>query len=193
MTAPSTAYPVLFEIDYPENPGRLSILVRWILAIPQFIVASILARLAQLLAFFALFTILFTKRYPEGMFRLVVGAYRWQYNVTIYALIHPSPYPPFSMDAGVYPHFRYDVTRSDEYNRWLPLVKWLLAIPHYIVLTFLGLLAIVVGVYSVLAVVFTGTFPRGAFDYLVGFGRWAARVTAYLLLQVDQYPPFSMS
>jgi hypothetical protein len=195
MIAPTTAaYPVTFEVDYPDDPGQFSILIRWILAIPQMIVASILTRLAEVLAFFALFTILFTKRYPEGMFRLVVGAYRWQYNVTVYALFHPRPYPPFSMDAGTYPPFRYDVVRRDEYNRWLPLVKWLLAVPHYIVLVFLGFIGMFVGLIAVVAVVFSGTFPRWAFEYLVGLGRWSARVTAYaMLLQVDEYPPFSMA
>ncbi len=186
------AYPVVFNVEYPEDPGRFSILIRWLLAIPQSIVASILTRLAQVLTFFAFFVILFTKRFPEGMFRLIVGAYRWQYNVTVYALFQPHPYPPFSMDAGAYPHFQYDVIRREEYNRWLPLVKWLLAIPHYIVLAFLAFVGVFVGFIAVILVVLTGRFPRWAFDYLVGLGRWSARVTAYVMLQVDAYPPFSM-
>jgi hypothetical protein len=194
MSAPSTSYPVVFDVDYPSDPGQFSILIRWILAIPQLIVASILTQLASILAFFAVFTILFTKRYPEGMYRLVVGAYRWQYNVTVYMLFHPHPYPPFAMEAGTYPPFRYDVVRREEYNRWLPLVKWLLAIPHYIVLAFLCILAVPIAVIAIVVVVFTGAFPRWAFEYLVGTGRWAARVTAYArLMQVDQYPPFSMA
>lgn len=191
-TQSASAYPAVYEVDYPDDPGRFSILIRWLLALPQWIVASLLTQFAQVLAFFAFFTILFTTRYPEGMFRLVVGAYRWQYNVSVYALFHPKPYPPFSFDDGAYPHFRYDVIRQEQYNRWLPLVKWLLAIPHYIAVAFLGFIAVPVAVIAVVAVVITGTFPRWAFDYLVGVGRWSARVTAYLLLQVDAYPPFSL-
>jgi len=190
-TTPS-AYPVTFEVAYPEDPGRFSILIRWLLAIPHLVIVSILGNLSQVLALLAFFVILFTKRYPEGMFRLVVGVYRWQYNVNVYMLFHPQPYPPFSFDAGVYPHFQFDVIRQAEYRRWMPLVKWLLAVPHYIVIVFLAVVAIPVGLIAVIAVVFTGTFPRWAFDFLVGVGRWCSRVSAYVLLLVDQYPPFSM-
>jgi len=191
--AETTAYPVRFEVPYPEDCGRLRILIRWVLAIPQLLIASILQDLAQLLAFFALWTILFTRNYPESLFRLVVGATRWQYNVTAYVLMHDGPYPPFSFDDGVYPHLSYDVIRQDEYSRWLPLVKWFLLIPHYIVVSLLGVAALFVWLYAAIVVVFTGQFPRGPFNFLVGVGRWAARVSAYLLLQTDRYPPFSMS
>jgi hypothetical protein len=191
-TQAGSTYPVTFEIAYPEDPGRFSILVRWLLALPQMIAASILTSFAELLAFFALFTIMFTERYPESMFRLVVGAYRWNYNVTVYTLFYPKPYPPFSFDDGAYPHLRYDVVRQERYSRFMPLLKWLLAIPHYVALMLLGIVGVCVGLIAVVAVVITGRFPRWAFDYLVGVGRWSARVTAYLLLQVDVYPPFSL-
>lgn len=185
-------YPVRFEVAYPEDPGGWRILVRWLLAIPQLIVANLLQNLAQMLAFFALFTILFTRRYPEPMFRLVAGVVRWQLNVYAYVLMHDSPYPPFAFDEGEYPHLSYEVTRQEEYSRWLPLVKWLLAIPHYIVLALLASIAIVVWLYCAVVVVATGRFPRGGFNFLVGVGRWGARVNAYFLLQVDEYPPFSL-
>ena len=185
-------YPVRFEVAYPEETGRWLILVRWLLGIPQLLVAELMESLAQLLAFFAFWVILFTGKYPESLFRLVVGAQRWIYNVYCYVLFHDGPYPPFTFDEGVYPHLDYDVRRQEQYTRWLPLVKWLLAIPHYIVLAVLGIVAIFVWLFSAVAVVVTGRFPRGAFDYLVGVGRWAARVNAYLLLQVDRYPPFSL-
>lgn len=188
----SSAYPVTFEIAYPDDPGRFSILIRWLLAIPHFIIVAILGSLAEILAFLAFFVILFTRSFPAGMFRLVVGVYRWEYNVSAYALFHATPYPPFSFEDGIYPHVRYDVVRQDEYKRWLPLVKWLLAIPHYIVLMLLGLAGCVVGLIAAITVVFTRRFPRWAFDYLVGVGRWSARVNAYLLLQVDAYPPFAL-
>ena len=86
----------------------------------------------------------------------------------------------------------YDVAYEEEYNRWLPLVKWLLAIPHYIALFFLGIAAYVVLFIGFFAVLFTGEWPRGMFDFLVGVLRWASRVYAYVLFQTDEYPPFSL-
>jgi len=185
-------YPVQFDVTYPGRVSRWKILVRWILAIPQLIVSNILRQFAQLLTVIAFFTILFTKQYPEGIFRLVVGASRWQNNVIAYMLFHDGPYPPFSFDDGACPYLRYDVQRQAQYNRWLPLVKWLLAVPHYVVLAVLVVFGLFVATWAVLVVIVTGTYPQGPFNYLVGVGRWGARVTAYVQLQVDQYPPFSM-
>jgi hypothetical protein len=87
---------------------------------------------------------------------------------------------------------RLDIDRQEEYHRWLPLVKWLLAIPHLIVLFFIAIGAVFVVLFAFFAVIFTARFPRGAFDYLVGAYRWATRVNAYLLLTVDPYPQFSL-
>jgi hypothetical protein len=185
-------YPVRFDVEYPEGGNRWMILVRWILAIPQLIIADLLGNLAQLLAFFAFFTILFTRRFPRGMFSLAVGCLRWTYNVYAYVLFHDQPYPPFSFDAGRYPHLVFEVPPREEYSRWLPLVKWLFAIPHFVVLALLGLIGFFVYLYVIVAVLITGRYPRGAFDYLVGVGRWSARVGAYIYLLVDEYPPFSL-
>jgi hypothetical protein len=185
-------YPVRFDVEYPEGVSRWMVLVRWILAIPQLIIAELLSSLVQILTVFALFTILFTRCYPRGMFTLAVGCLRWQYNVMAYVLFHDGPYPPFSFDAGRYPHLAFDVPPREQFNRWLPLVKWLLAVPHYIVLSLLFLVAVPVWLFGVIALIATGTFPRGAFDFLAGVGRWGARVTAYVYLLVDEYPPFSM-
>lgn len=192
MTVSTPPYPVTFEVVYPEDIGRAKILYRWILAIPQLILADVLSNLASALAFFAGFVILFKKRYPEDMFRLVVGATRWQNNVTAYVLFQDGPYPPFSFNDGDCPYMVYDVERQTEYNRWLPLVKWILLLPHYIVFAFLSFAAMIVWLCAFAAVVVTGRFPRGMFEFLVGVGRWGARMGAYLLLQTDRYPPFSL-
>jgi hypothetical protein len=110
-------------------------------------------------------------------------------------------YPPFDMmptsDADD-PRLPADpahlgIAYPDELNRWLPLVKWLLAIPHYIVLGFLFLGGFFVMIFAFFAVLFTGKFPRGAFDYILGIERWALRVEAYAGLMRDEYPPFSLS
>jgi hypothetical protein len=87
---------------------------------------------------------------------------------------------------------QFGVVHRDEYNRWLPLVKWLLAFPHYVVLFFLAIGAVVCLFISFFAVLFTGSYPRGLFDFLIGFQRWAMRVNAYVLLMVDPYPPFTL-
>jgi Domain of unknown function (DUF4389) len=86
-----------------------------------------------------------------------------------------------------------EVAYPEELNRWLPLVKWLLVIPHFIVLTFVGIAAFFVGIFAFFAVLFTGRFPRGAFDFIVGAFRWGYRVIAYFHLMVDAYPPFSLA
>ena len=88
---------------------------------------------------------------------------------------------------------RLNVEHQDSYARLLPLVKWLLAIPHYLALTVLGILAVVVAIVAGIATITTGRYPRGMFDFLVGVGRWNANVTAYLLLMTDRYPPFSLA
>jgi hypothetical protein len=101
----------------------------------------------------------------------------------------PDPSGPPSPD---YPA-RFEITYPSELNRWLPLVKWLLIIPHFFVLFFVGIGAFFVAIYAFFAVLFTGRFPRGAFDYLVGTARWAYRVIAYFHLMTDAYPPFSLA
>jgi hypothetical protein len=101
----------------------------------------------------------------------------------------PDPSGPPSPDYPV----RFEIAYPPELNRWLPLVKWLLAVPHYIALFFVGIGAFFVLVFAWFAVLFTGRFPRGAFDYLVGTFRWGNRVAAYLFLMTDAYPPFSLA
>ena len=192
MTASSSAEdPVRFEIAFPEQPKRFMILVRWLLAIPHFLIVSILTDLVTLFALFAFFTILFTRRYPEGLFRLAVGFQRWSYNALAYVLFHDR-YPPFSIEDGEYPPVSFDVRHRAQHNRWLPLVKWLLAIPHVIIVLLLAFFGIFVVLYMLVAVLITGRYPPGAFDFLVGVGRWNARLDAYIYLMVDEYPPFSM-
>jgi Domain of unknown function (DUF4389) len=106
-----------------------------------------------------------------------------------HALSGPDPAGPPALS---YPA-RLEITYPSELNRWLPLVKWLLVIPHFFALFFVGIGAFFVAVYGFFAVLFTGRWPRGAFDYLVGTFRWAFRVAAYFHLMTDAYPPFSLA
>ncbi len=184
-------YPVWVDVEYPESPNRWLILIRWLLAIPHLIIISVLQYVAEVFAFIGVFVILFTGRYPEGLASLVEGWMRWTNNAYAYVLFLDK-YPAFSWNDGDYPAVTTRVQRPLEYNRWLPLVKWLLAIPHYIVLAVLQLIGVVAVVWLVLGVLITGRYPQGAFDYIVGVMRWTTRVYAYVFLLVDDYPPFSL-
>lgn len=186
-----TPYPLHLNVQYPEGGSRWKILVRWLLAIPHIAIVYVFNNLSNVITLIALFAILFTRKYPEGLFKLQVGIQRWSQNVWAYVLFHDQ-YPPFSFDDGQYPPVSYTVERREQYARFMPLIKWLLAVPHYIVLLFLSVGGFFVFLWLLLAVLVTGHYPRSAFDYLVGVARWSARVQSYVGLLVDQYPPFSM-
>ncbi len=183
-------YPVTFDVAYPESPNRWLILVRWLLAIPHYIVLSLLSILAGVVWVISFFTILFARTYPDSLYSFMVGVHRWNANLGAYILFHDR-YPPFSMGESDYEGVTFAAERPD-FNRWLVLIKWLLMIPHAIVLSFLSIIAMVAAIALALAVLFTGRYPRGLFDFLVGVGRWNARVNAYGTFLVDRYPPFSL-
>ena len=183
-------YPVAFDVAYPEAPNRWLILVRWLLALPHFVVLSLLGILASVVWVVSFFTILIARSYPDALYRFMVGVSRWSVTVTAYVLFLDR-YPPFSMEEGAYEGVTFAVERPD-FNRWLVLVKWLLVIPHAIVLGLLVVVAKVAVVPLVLGVLVLGQYPRPLFDFLVGVGRWNARVSAYMTFLVDRYPPFSL-
>jgi hypothetical protein len=186
-------YPVRFDVEYPEGLSRWKIFLKWLFAIPHFIIVVLLINVAGILQFIAFFAILFTKRWPRGLFDFTVQIYRWAANVAAYALfLLRDEYPPFSGDAGEYP-VTLEVDYDENLSRWQIFVKWLLAIPHYIVLLFL-LVAVNVTVFiAFFAILFTGRYPRGLFDFAVGTMRWYIRVNAYAhWLMTDRYPPFSL-
>ena len=185
-------YPLRFDIEYPEQLSRWLIFVKWLLAIPHFLILSALGSVASVITYIAFFAILFTGRYPRGLFDFVVNIYRWQENVFAYHALFRDEYPPFSWEPGKYP-VTFEVDYPEGLSRWLIFVKWLLAIPHIIVLIFLYVVALVVWVIVWFAILFTGRFPRGLFDFLVGVSRWGLRVNAYaFLLLRDDSPPFSL-
>lgn len=189
--APAPGYPVRFDVEYPEELSRLLIFVKLLLAIPHLFILYALGVVQSVITIIALFAILFTTRYPEGLFKISVGVLRWQANVSAYILLLRDEYPPFSWDAGEYP-LTLEVEYPDTLNRWLPLVKWLLAIPNAIVLAILGFVAYILVFFAWFAILFTGKFPRGLFDFIVGTQRWTLRLNAYIYLMRDEYPPFSL-
>ena len=190
--AAAPGYPVRYDVEYPEELSRWLIFVKLLLAIPHFIILWALGIAAGVMGFIAFFAILFTKRYPRGLFDFVVNVNRWSANVDAYTGLLRDEYPPFSWEPGQYA-VTYEVDYPEKLNRWLPLVKWwLLAIPHYILLFALGIAAFVVYIIAWFAILFTKRYPRGLFDFTVGYTRWEYRVNAYAGLLRDEYPPFSL-
>jgi hypothetical protein len=190
-TATAASYPVTFDVEYPQELSRWLIFVKWLLAIPHFIVVYLLAIVSAFVTFIAFFAILFTKRYPRGMFDFVVGVNRWTANVIAYIFLMRDDYPPFSMDAGKYA-VTYDVTYPEELSRWMIFVKWLLVLPNAIVALLLLLVAEIVTCIAWFAILFTKKYPESLFRFVVGALRWQQRANAYANLMTDQYPPFSM-
>src|SRR3954454_19048427 len=140
----AAGYPVRYDLEYPESLSRWKIFVKWLLAIPQVIVVYLLQIVGSVMVLIAFFSILFTKKWPRGMFDFMVQIQRWSANVLVYALtLQRDEYPPFSGDVGEYP-VRFEIDYDENLSRWMIFVKWLLVIPHLIVLAFLLLAAYVV-------------------------------------------------
>jgi hypothetical protein len=192
--------PVEVDADYPEHIANWRPLVHWLLVIPQMIVAAALMWVYGILAIVAFFTVLITKQVPRPLFDFMTMSLRYSWRTNTYAMFMREGYPPFDFtttsDAND-PELPADpahlgIDYPEELNRWLPLVKWLLAIPHFIALFFLGIAGFFVWIYTAIMVLFTGKYPQGAFDFLVGIERWAIRVYAYTGFMRDEYPPFSL-
>ena len=190
--ATAATYPVTFEVDYPENLSRWLIFIKWLLVIPHWIILGAFQYLIQATTVISWFAILFTGRYPKPLFDLAVIYWRWYSRMIAYVALLRDEYPPFGGGMPQYP-VRVDIEYPERLSRLLIFVKWLLAIPHVIVLFFLTMAGIVVYVLAWFAILFTGRFPRDMFDFLVGIGRWGLRVNAYVYLMRDEYPPFSLS
>lgn len=190
-TSDAPQYPLRFDVQYPTELNRWLPLVKWLLAIPHLIIVNALVNVAYAIQIIAFFAILFTTKFPQSLFDFVVNIYRWQANTHSYVLFMRDEYPPFSWEPGQYP-VDFEIDYPQELNRWLPLVKWILAVPHYVVLFFLFIAAFAVWVIVFFAILITATYPRGMFDFLVGVLRWGYRVNAYVFFMRDEYPPFSL-
>lgn len=193
MNAAGTAatYPVTFDVEYPQELSRWLIFVKWLLAFPHYLILYGLQIAGSAIAFIAFFAILFTERYPRELFGFVVNIQRWAANVNAYTGLMRDEYPPFSWESDKY-LVTYDVEYPERLSRWLIFVKWLLAIPHIIVLILLAIVAAVVHFIAFFAILFTKQYPESLFRFVVGVQRWGLRVNAYVYLMRDEYPPFSM-
>jgi hypothetical protein len=193
VSSAAADYPVRFDVDYPERLSRWKIFLKWLFAIPHFIIVYLLQAVSGVLILIAFFAVLFTKKWPRGLFDFMVQIQRWTMNVTAYALtLMRDEYPPFSGDSGEYP-LTLEVEYREDLSRWMIFVKWLLVLPHLIILFFLIIAAYVVVFIAWFAILFTARYPRGMFDFVAGTLRWLMRVQAYAhWLMTDKYPPFSL-
>lgn len=208
-------YPVLLEGRLDPQLSRGLWLVKWFLAIPHMIILGFLWIAFAFLTVVAFFSILITGRYPRGIFDFNVGVMRWSWRVGFYAYsaLGTDQYPPFTLADTDYPA-RFDVAYPEQLSRGLVLVKWwLLAIPHYLIAGvftsglvwwatdientdtalqvgggLIGILVLVAGI----ALAFTGKYPQGLYDLVIGLNRWVYRVGAYASLMTDEYPPFRL-
>jgi hypothetical protein len=192
-TASAPDYPARFSVQHPERLSRWRILIKWLLAFPHLIIVYLLQAVAGVMVLIGFFAILFTKKWPRGMFDFMVQIQRWTLNVFSYALtLMRDEYPPFAGDEGEYP-LRLELDYDDSLSRWMIFVKWLLVIPHLIIVAFLAIAAWIVVIVAWFAILFTGRYPRGLFDFVEGTMRWWIRIQAYAhWLMTDRYPPFSL-
>lgn len=217
MTESTVQYAARFDVDYPDKLDRVTSAFRFLWIIPIAIVVSVLSGtavstttvvtatgevvsqvsrsaggIAGGLFGATLLMILFRRRYPRWWFDFALQFNRFTARVAAYGALLTDRYPSTVEEQAIHLDLDYpDVEK--QLNRWPPLVKWFLVIPHLIVLFFLFIGAAFAVVIAWFAILFTGRYPRGLFDYVVGVGRWALRVSAYAtLLLTDRYPPFSL-
>ena len=206
-----TSYPVNFSVDYPDRQlDRLTSFFRIFTVIPIGIILGTVAGgtwewsyrngtsgaaagAGGLLFFGPLLMILFRRKYPRWWFDWNLELQRFSNRVLIYLALMDDRYPSTDEHQSVRLDYPYPDAARD-LNRWLPLVKWLLAIPHYIVLFFLDIAVLVAVIVAWFAILFTGRYPRGLFDFVAGVARWHNRVVGYALtLVTDSYPPFRLA
>ncbi len=205
---PSSAYPVNLEVDYPDRAlNRLTTAFRIILILPILAVLALVSGPAWtprghsfaiviatggLLFVPTLLMLLFRQKYPRWWFDWNVALTRFSLRVGSYFALLTDSYPSTEDEQAVHAEIPYPDVQK-ELLTGLPLVKWFLAIPHYVVLFFLAIAAVIVILIAWFAILFTGRYPRSLFDFVVGVLRWGLRVNGYaFLLVTDHYPPFSL-
>jgi Domain of unknown function (DUF4389) len=201
-SGPGAPYPLKYSVDYPDRPlNRLTTFFRVFVVIPIAIVLVLLegggagygtaALGGGLVVLPTLLMILFRQKYPRWWFHWNLELMRFSGRVGIFLALMDDRYPSTDEQQALHLDFPFPDAPA-ELNRWLPLVKWLLAIPHYVVLLGLSIAATVVVLVGFFTVLITGEYPQGLRDFLVGVYRYSLRVQAYVGLLTDQYPPFTL-
>ena len=184
-------YPVNLKIEYPEKSNKSTALFRLVLIIPIILTLALIAP-AEAFSIAIALMILFREKYPKWWFDWNVGITKFIYRIAAYGLLMRDEYPSTEDEQAVQVDIPYPDTKKD-LIRWMPLVKWFLAIPHFIALVFMFIAVVFCTIFAWFAILFTGRYPRGIFDFVEGFLRWSLRVNAYaFLLTTDQYPPFKL-
>ncbi|AVH55870.1 MULTISPECIES: DUF4389 domain-containing protein [Streptomyces] len=194
--------PVTLEAEYDPGLSRWLWLVKWLLALPHYVILVILWAAFLIVTVIAFFAILITGAYPRALFGFNVGVMRWSWRVAYYAYgtLGTDRYPPFTLaDVPGYPA-HLEIVHPERLSRGLVLVKWwLLVLPQLLVAAFLGGgvrfaggLAGLLAFYAGVSLLFTGRYPRGMYDLNIGLHRWTARVMAYAALLTDVYPPYRL-
>jgi Domain of unknown function (DUF4389) len=193
--APSPPSAIHLDLNAPLTVARWRVIGNPIMAIPHFILLYILGLVLNVITFIAWFAILFTGNYPAGLFDVAAGIMRYQWRVGTFYLFMREPYPAFGLPSGpVDPGddpATFSIVRPERLSRGLIFIKWLLIIPVIIVLFVLGIGAFVAAVIAFFAVLFTGKWPEGLRNYVVGVARLSVRTNAYHYLMTDVYPGFS--
>jgi hypothetical protein len=196
---PMAGYPATFTFDPPERIARWRVIGNMILAIPHFIVLYVLAIVAEVLAFVAWIIGVITGKVPEGILGIIAMYVRYSARAGVFASFLTEEYPPFSFattfaDPGDYPRVRVDfVPETEGRSRLTIFFRLLLAIPHLVVLYFVYLVSFFVYIIAWFAVLFTGKWPVGLRNFVVGLTRWSTRLNAYMFLLTDKYPPFGFA
>ena len=189
-TAGPPPYPVQYSVEYPESSSRLKALFRLILIMPIAVLYNLIYRISNLLFLPLILMLLFRKKYPRWWFDANLALAKFEARVGAYFFLLRDEYPSTDEEQAV----QLDIERPDaqnDLNRFLPLIKWLLALPHWIIIAVLSIVFLIVTIIAWFAILITGKYPRPLFDFVVGYGRWAYRTVAYaLLLTTDRYPPF---
>ena len=195
--ATAAVYPATVELDTDSHIARWRPLVQWMLAIPHLVVIDVLNTLRCVLTVVSLVSVVFTKRIPRSVFDTITMTYRYEWRTVSYALFLHDDYPPFDFtpaahDDGRQPSGQLTIHYPEQLNRWKPLYKWLLAVPHYVVCLALAVASVVTVVAGAIAVLTTGAYPERARRFLVSAYRYGIRVQAYVGLLTDRYPPFRL-
>jgi hypothetical protein len=195
----SANYPVTVRGELTSPPGPGLWLVKWLLALPHYVVKLFLWIAFVFVCIIAFFAILFTGKYPRGLFNFNTGVLRWTWRVGFYGYqaLGTDRYPPFSLESDPEYPADLEIQYPEQLSRGKALIKWwLLAIPHYIIVGIFmaggeaGGLVFILSIFAGVVLLFTGKYPGDLFKLVTGINRWSLRVAAYAALMTDEYPPF---